>query len=93
MDDAGGTTQNTYQIGDTVVLLSGGPLMTVSETRGDRVTCIWFAADETLCSAEIPFVCIEAQGVLDFMGGSDDDEVEQEETLVKKKKKKKKHDD
>ena len=83
----------TYAPGDTVVLLSGGPLMTISEVRGDRAQCIWFVADETLCTGEIPLVCVEPAGALDFMGDGEGhkDHIEVEEPADKKKKKKKKH--
>jgi uncharacterized protein YodC (DUF2158 family) len=89
MSDSDIATEQQFTVGDTVVLLSGGPLMTVSEARTASAVCIWFAADETLCTAEIPFACIEAQGPLDFMLNEDDDFANEEPAPKKKKKKKK----
>lgn len=88
-------SQAEFAPGDTVTLISGGPLMCVSEIRGARAVCIWFAADERLCSAEIPLACIEPAGPLDFMGGElgAEDPEEEEAPAGKKKKKKKKHND
>lgn len=31
-----------FEIGDTVVLKSGGPLMTVTDIDGEMVSCTWF---------------------------------------------------
>jgi uncharacterized protein YodC (DUF2158 family) len=35
----------TFSIGDTVQLKSGGPVMTVAEIEGERVTCVWYASN------------------------------------------------
>ncbi len=34
-----------FQIGDVVMLKSGGPEMTVSFTKGDEVWCMWFVTE------------------------------------------------
>ncbi|GAB3585675.1 YodC family protein [Hymenobacter daeguensis] len=31
-----------FNVGDTVKLKSGGPMMTVAELEGDDVVCVWF---------------------------------------------------
>ncbi|CAJ0561823.1 TPA: DUF2158 domain-containing protein [Proteus mirabilis] len=39
---------SNFNIGDVVVLKSGGPKMTVSEVRNDNyVTCVWFEDKQT----------------------------------------------
>jgi len=42
-----------FEIGDTVRLISGGPLMTVNEynEEKDLVDCIWFNIDENVCTS------------------------------------------
>ena len=44
---------NEFSVGDTVRLISGGPLMTVNEynEEKDLVDCIWFNIDENVCTA------------------------------------------
>ena len=32
----------TFNVGDTVQLKSGGPYMTIETITGDEVTCVWF---------------------------------------------------
>jgi len=44
-------TENNFQIGNVVQLLSGGPYMTINEIDNDRVCCIWFPTKENLSSA------------------------------------------
>lgn len=44
---------NEFSVGDTVRLISGGPLLTVNEynEEKDLVDCIWFNIDENVCTA------------------------------------------
>ncbi len=37
---------DSFEVGDTVRLKSGGPLMTISWIDEDEVRCEWFVADE-----------------------------------------------
>jgi uncharacterized protein YodC (DUF2158 family) len=39
-----------FKKGDTVRLKSGGPLMTVVETKGNQLLCQWFDKNEALQS-------------------------------------------
>ncbi len=81
--------------GDITALRSGGPLVTVSEVRGDRALCIWFSSDEQLSTAEIPLVCLEPAGSVDYEDENEDFDMDygDDEDAGKKKKKKKKRDD
>ena len=59
--------------GRIVTLKSGGPPLTVVETLGDQVRCIWFAhADDRLQEAMIPAACLDQ--VSDEEMGEDFDE-------------------
>ncbi len=63
--------EELFEIGDTVRLISGGPLMTVSKytEASKEVTCIWFNALDDKCES------IFDQNVLifDFDADIDDD--------------------
>jgi uncharacterized protein YodC (DUF2158 family) len=39
-------TKNTFNVGDVVILKSGGPLMTIGSISGNECYCIWFTNDE-----------------------------------------------
>jgi len=57
-----GTTTQSYAAlqfynGDLVHPRSGGPLMTVTGTQGDQVTCSWSDADGKLRSEHFPQPC------------------------------------
>ena len=45
--------ENEFEIGDTVRLISGGPLMTVNEYNKEKnwVDCIWFNAEDNKCES------------------------------------------
>lgn len=47
-------TSETYKIGSTVRLNSGGPAMTVEDVRGNRVSCRWF--DDSIMPMKGDFV-------------------------------------
>ena len=90
----------SYSAGDTVVLNSGGPLLTIAEIRGDKAVCLWFDAQDALSSAEIPTVCLLPSDPFDLGGEDDEDDHadagHHEDDHGGKKKKKKKnrdHDD
>jgi uncharacterized protein YodC (DUF2158 family) len=63
--------EELFEIGDTVRLISGGPLMTVSKytEASKEVTCIWFNALDDKCESTFD------QNVLifDFDADIDDD--------------------
>lgn len=92
------TARTSYAPGDTVVLASGGPLLTISEIRGDKALCLWFDAQDALSSAEIPTVCLMHSDPFDmsaddegFGPGSSAADEDEDEDHGDKKKKKKKH--
>lgn len=70
--------ENKLNIGDTVRLLSGGPLMTINEVNIENNTseCIWFNIDENLCTATFKNVVIELDD--DFLDFDDEEEWEEE---------------
>ena len=45
-------TEEVNEIGDTVRLKSGGPLMTIEEVDDEVFTCRWFNKDNDLKSAQ-----------------------------------------
>lgn len=69
--------EELFEIGDTVRLISGGPLMTVSKytEASKEVTCIWFNALDDKCES------IFDQNVLIFDFDDDIDEDFDDEDL------------
>lgn len=47
-----------FQIGDLVMLKSGGPVLTVTEVIGEEASCHWFDANMALHTGELPIVCL-----------------------------------
>jgi uncharacterized protein YodC (DUF2158 family) len=86
-----------FEIGDTVRLISGGPLMTVNEYNDEKdlVDCIWFNMDEILCTGtfkgEVVMIDVDDFDFEDYEfdeeDEDDDDEEEWEEELDEKKEK------
>jgi len=76
---------NEFEIGDTVRLISGGPLMTVNEYNDEKdlVDCIWFNLDEILCSGPfkgaVVMIDVDDFDFDDFDFGDEDDEEWEEE--------------
>ncbi len=54
-----GEKMSEFAIGDQVVLLSGGPVMTVTNEGGGEVELTWFADDDRLQKACLPVGCVE----------------------------------
>jgi uncharacterized protein YodC (DUF2158 family) len=75
--------ENKLNVGDTVRLLSGGPLMTINEVNIENNTadCIWFNMDENLCSATFKNSVIELDDDFDFEDDEDWNEVFDDEDL------------
>lgn len=48
---------DTYDLGEVVALMSGGPAMTVTAVGYGRVVASWFDGDH-LCHAQFPADCI-----------------------------------
>lgn len=53
----------TFQVGDTVQLKSGGPIMTVEKASKGEVTCVWFD-EKNQCQSKffVPEVLKKADG-------------------------------
>lgn len=51
-------SDETFAIGDTVKLRSGGPLMTVTGTNLDHVHVIWVRVDGAAATATLPIPCL-----------------------------------
>ncbi len=67
----------SFEIGDVVVLKSGGPTLTVKETGSEGVTCLWYADDEEeFRTAILPAACLIA---IDGEEGDEGDKDEDEE--------------
>lgn len=50
--------QNLLKAGDMVILISGGPIMTVKAVHQEehhQVDCWWFRGESELCTASFPF--------------------------------------
>ncbi|MFZ4799043.1 MAG: DUF2158 domain-containing protein [Bacteroidia bacterium] len=77
--------ENEFEIGETVRLISGGPLMTVNEynEEKDLVDCIWFNIDENICTATFKGAVLilddDDFDMDDFDFDEDDDDDEDEE--------------
>ncbi len=54
-----GEAMSGFAIGDQVVLLSAGPVMTVMNEGAGEVELVWFAADDRLQKATLPAGCVE----------------------------------
>ena len=83
-----------FEIGDTVRLISGGPLMTVNEYNDEKdlVDCIWFNMDEILCTGtfkgEVVMIDVDDFDFDDFEFDEEEDEDEEwEEELDEKEEK------
>jgi uncharacterized protein YodC (DUF2158 family) len=72
---------NEFEVGDTVRLLSGGPLMTVNEYNQEKelVECIWFNIDENFCTATFKGAVIMNDDDFDFNDFEFDDDGEDED--------------
>lgn len=76
-----------FEIGDTVRLISGGPLMTVNEfnEEKDLVDCIWFNIDENVCTSTFKGAVVmhddDDFDMDDFDFEDDDDDEEWEEEV------------
>ena len=74
---------NEFSVGDTVRLISGGPLMTVNEYNDEKdlVDCIWFNIDENICAGTFKgaVIMIDVDDFdFDDFDFDDDDEWEEE---------------
>jgi uncharacterized protein YodC (DUF2158 family) len=75
-----------FEVGDTVRLNSGGPLLTISKIlENEQVTCVWFNDMDDVCThdfdAELLFSDDEDEWyeVDDFEDGEEDDDDEDED--------------
>lgn len=60
----------TFNLGDTVRLRSGGPLMTINEkAQGGTLVCVWFAGDDVKHHSFRP----EALQAASHAAGTDED--------------------
>ena len=50
------------KVGDTVVLKSGGPKMTIVRVSDDKVEAVWFDDDADVQNAEFPHQALEEVG-------------------------------
>ena len=54
-----------FDHGDVVVLVSGGPPMTVNRIRSGRLECCWFSSDDELNIAELSIYAVRhEEGIL-----------------------------
>jgi|DEB19_MinimDraft_2_1074335.scaffolds.fasta_scaffold193577_1 uncharacterized protein YodC (DUF2158 family) len=78
---------NEFSVGDTVRLISGGPLMTVNEYNDEKdlVDCIWFNMDEILCTGTfkgaVVMIDVDDFDFDDFDFDEEEDDEEWEEEL------------
>ena len=78
---------NEFCVGDTVRLISGGPLMTVNEYNDEKdlVDCIWFNMDEILCAGTfkgaVVMIDVDDFDFDDFDFDEEEDDEEWEEEL------------
>jgi uncharacterized protein YodC (DUF2158 family) len=50
----------TFEVGDTVQLKSGGPVMTITEIEGTQVWCTWFTPEGKLETGTFPNLALVA---------------------------------
>lgn len=52
------TTKENFEVGETLYLKSGGPLMTVEAIADNAVFCCWIADDGTIFRSGFPPACL-----------------------------------
>jgi len=77
-----------FKIGDTVQVKSGGPLLTVLETAGDDVTCLFFSDElgvfqrDTFPAIVLEEVDLADESEADTSEADEEDEDDEEEEAV-----------
>jgi uncharacterized protein YodC (DUF2158 family) len=51
--------ENNIKPGDKVMLISGGPIMTVNSVKVDEITCEWFDKDKNYQSREFKLTSLK----------------------------------
>lgn len=68
-----------FEPGNIVILKSGGLLMTVAETTGEGVQCVWLGEDGDLFRETLPESVLELAAVTGPEDEDNDDDEEDEE--------------
>lgn len=61
---------NKFNVGDVVMLNSGGPKMTISSIESDRVWCIWFITSNVVYGIERSENIYNGPFIYEFTSGS-----------------------